>query len=216
MSQYCLTKHRPAFYGGPASAPKHGLDSFSRRVWRKRNNREEKCLRDGGQFVHLTGPPSVWPIGGQEIWNVSGLASSGSRYARRYLKVAGPISIPNRVSRNRAYRRVACRHQAGVERAATTGMVAMLHKNVSGSYLNVPGPISIPIVMTSSTGRPVRRACSRQASLFGASNSQNECLPSAVRWLRIHSTPGIATLARLPRESRSGRAGRLAASVPGS
>src|ERR1700680_3973328 len=93
MSQYCLTKHRPAFYGGPASAPKHGLDSFSRRVWRKRNNREEKCLRDGGQFVHLNGPPSVWPIGGQEIWNVSGLTYTGLREGDQFFHLTGPPSV---------------------------------------------------------------------------------------------------------------------------
>ena len=51
----------------------------------------------------------------------------------------------------------------------------------TGDYLNVPGPISIPIGRTSSTGRPDRRACSRHESASGASNSQNECLPSAVR-----------------------------------
>jgi ATP-dependent DNA ligase len=27
---------------------------------------------------------------------------------------------------------------------------------------------------------------------LGASNSQKKCLPSTVRWLRIHSTPGIS------------------------
>src|SRR5215813_2836098 len=53
------------------------------------------------------------------------------------------------------------------------------------------GPISNPKGITSSTGRPARDACSRQASALGASNSQNECLPSAVTWLRIHCIPSL-------------------------
>ena len=56
-----------------------------------------------------------------------------------------------------------------------------MSRHTAIDYLNIPGPISIPIGMTSSTGRPARRACSRHEFASGASNSQNECLPSAVR-----------------------------------
>src|SRR5689334_12807653 len=51
------------------------------------------------------------------------------------------------------------------------------------------GPISAPSGTTSSTGSPATLAWVRQASALGASSSQKECLPSAVRWLLIHCTP---------------------------